>query len=206
LTVESARSQQGFIEYIGTVGCRYDDDAFIAVKAVHFYKQLVQGLFALVVAAAHAVAAMATDRIDLVDEDDARRAFLGLFEHVANARGADTDEHFDEIRTGYREERHTRFACNGPSQQRFTGSRRTDHQYAARYLAAEEFVFGGVSQKIDHFDDVFLGFFDAGDIGEFDFDLVFLEQFGLAFTEIHLAAHAAALLFAEEINPDCDQQ
>ena len=43
------------------------------------------------------MAAVATDRVDFVDEDDARRVLLGLVEHVAHAAGADTDEHLDEI-------------------------------------------------------------------------------------------------------------
>ena len=43
------------------------------------------------------MAAMAADRIDLVDEDDAGRVLLGLLKHVTHARCADTDEHLDEI-------------------------------------------------------------------------------------------------------------
>jgi hypothetical protein len=39
---------------------------------------LVEGLFAFVVAAAEAGAALAADRVDLVDEDDAGRGLLGL--------------------------------------------------------------------------------------------------------------------------------
>ena len=38
----------------------------------------LQGLLALVVAAAHARAALAADGVQLVDEDDARRVLLGL--------------------------------------------------------------------------------------------------------------------------------
>ena len=53
---------------------------------------------------------MAPDGIDLIDEDDAGRVLLGLLEHVAHARGADADEHLDEVRSGDSEERHLRLA------------------------------------------------------------------------------------------------
>ena len=67
------------------------------LEAVHLDEQLVQRLLALVVAAAEAGAAMAADRVDFVDEDDAGRVLLGLLEHVAHARSADADEHLDEV-------------------------------------------------------------------------------------------------------------
>src|SRR6201993_2322284 len=49
-------------------------------------------------------ASQPSHRVDLVDEDDAGRVLLALFEHVADARGADADEHLDEIRARDREE------------------------------------------------------------------------------------------------------
>ena len=55
------------------------------VEAVHLDEELVERLLALVVAAAHAGAAVATDGVDLVDEDDRRRVVLGLLEQVADA-------------------------------------------------------------------------------------------------------------------------
>ena len=66
-------------------------------EAVHLDEQLVERLLAFVVAAAHACAALTADRVDLVDEDDARAVLFGLLEHVAHAGGADTDEHLDEV-------------------------------------------------------------------------------------------------------------
>jgi len=66
-------------------------------KPVHLDEQLVQGLFPLIVTAAETRAAMAADRVDLVHEDDARRGLLGLLEEVTHARGADADEHLDEV-------------------------------------------------------------------------------------------------------------
>ena len=85
LAVETARAQQRRIEHVRPVGRRDQDHAFIGLEAVHLDQQLVQGLLALVIAAAEAGAAMAADRVDFVDEDDAGRILLGLLEHVADA-------------------------------------------------------------------------------------------------------------------------
>ena len=61
-----------FVEHIGAVGCGDHDHAGRLGKAIHLDQQLIQGLLALVVATTHAGAALATNGIDLVDEDDAR--------------------------------------------------------------------------------------------------------------------------------------
>ena len=98
LAVETARTQQRRIQHVGTVGGGDDDHALVAFKAVHLHQQLVEGLLALVVTTAETGTTMPPDRIDLVDEDDAGRMFLGLFEHVAHTGRAHTDEHLDEIR------------------------------------------------------------------------------------------------------------
>jgi len=89
LAVETAGTQQRGIEHVGTVGRRDQDHAFIGFEAVHLDQQLVERLFTLVIAAAKARTAMAADRVDFVDEDDAGRVLLGLLEHVAHAAGAD---------------------------------------------------------------------------------------------------------------------
>jgi hypothetical protein len=58
-------------------------------------------------------AARLTERVELVDEDDAGRLGLRVREEVADARGADTDEHLDEVRAVQAEERHAGFAGGG---------------------------------------------------------------------------------------------
>ena len=117
MAVETAGTQQRRVQHVGTVGGGDQDHAFIGFEAVHLDQQLVEGLFALVIAAAQAGAAMAADRVDFVDEDDAGRILLGLFEHVAHAAGADADEHFDKVRTRNGEEGHIGFARDGARQQ-----------------------------------------------------------------------------------------
>ena len=121
--VEAAGTQQRRIEHVGPVGRGDEDDAFVRLEAVHLDEQLVERLLALVVAAAEAGAAMAADGVDLVDEDDAGRVLLALLEQVADARGADADEHLDEVGAADREERHVGFARDRAREQRLAGSR-----------------------------------------------------------------------------------
>ena len=134
LPIEAAGTQKRRIENVRAVGRGDDDDAFVRLEAVHLDQELVQGLLALVVAIAEAGAAMATDGVDLVDEDDAGRRLLGLVEHVANSACADADEHFDEVRTGNCKERNASFTRNGAGEQGLAGARRTDEQRALGIL------------------------------------------------------------------------
>src|SRR5438045_4490198 len=106
LAVEAARAQERRVEDVGPVGCGDDDHVRVRVEAVHLDEDLVEGLLTLVVRAAEAGAALATDRVDLVDEDDAWGVALGLVEQVAHATRADADEHLDELGARDAEERH----------------------------------------------------------------------------------------------------
>ena len=49
--------------------------------------------------AAKASAPVPANGVNFVDENNARRMLLGLVEHVPDAGRADTNEHFDKIRT-----------------------------------------------------------------------------------------------------------
>ena len=89
--------------------------------------------------AAETRAAMPSDRVDFIDEDDARRVLFALLEQIAHAAGADADKHLDEVRTGNRKERNVRFAGDRPRQQRLAGSRRSDHQHAFRDMRPPSF-------------------------------------------------------------------
>ena len=206
LPVETPRAQQRGIEHIRPVGSGDDDDARVRLEAVHFHQELVQGLLPLVVTAAEARPAMSTHRIDLVDEHDAGRLLLRLFEHVPHPRGADADEHLDEVRAGNGEERNLRLAGDGPCQQRLAGTRRTHHQRAPRNTTAETLELARVAQELDELDDVFLGLVDAGHVTEGRLDLVFGQELGLALAERQRAAASAyaALHLAHEQHEDGD--
>ncbi len=167
---------------------------------------LVQRLLALVVAAAEARAALAADRVDLVDEDDAGSVLLRLLEHVAHARGADADEHLDEVGTGNREERHFRLASDGAREQRLAGTGVADHQHAARDAPAQLLELGGITQEIDQLGDFLLRLLAARDVGEGHGVGGFVQHARARLAEAEGAAATAALHLAHEEDPHADQQ
>src|SRR5207253_9881745 len=133
-------------------------------EAVHLDEELVEGLLALVVTATQARAAMAADRVDLVDEDDAGGVLLALLEEIAHAARAHADEHLDEVRAGDAEERHARLARDGAREQRLARDGRAHQQNALRDAAAE---LGELLRVLEELDDLFqlvLRLVDAGDV------------------------------------------
>ena len=148
--IKTSGAQQRGIEHVRPVGGGHQDDAFVRFEAVHLDQQLVQRLFALVVSAAEACAAMTSDGVDFVDEDDAGSVLLALLEQIANAAGADADEHLDEVRTGDREERNVGFTGDCAGQQGLTGSRRSDQQHALGNASAELLEFLRLAQELDN--------------------------------------------------------
>ena len=148
---------------------------------------------------------MPADGVDFIDEHDARRVLLRLLEHVAHAAGADAHEHFDEVGTRNREERHIGFARDGAREQRLARSRRADQQHAFGNAAAETLEFLRIAQELDDLLQFFLGFIDAGDIFERDAARSFGQQFRAALAEAHRLA-AARLHLAQEENPHPDQE
>ena len=203
--IETARAQQRRIEHVGPVGGGDQDHAFVRFEAVHLDEQLIQRLLALVVSAAEARAAMAADRVDFIDEDDAGRVLLALLEQIAHAARAHADEHLDEVRTGDREERHVGFARNRARQKRLARARRPDQQHAFRNAPAELLEFRRLAQKFDDLLQLFLGFFHAGDILERDFALLRGMQPRAALAEAEGLVPAALHLPHHE-DPESDQQ
>ncbi len=200
LPVETAGAQQRRIEHVRPVGRGDENDALVRLEAVHLNQQLVERLLALVVTATEARAAMATDRVDLVDEDDAGRVLLRLLEHVAHARRADADEHLDEVGTGDREEGNVRLAGDGTREQRLAGTGRADQQHATRDAPAEPLELLRVAQELDDLLEIFLRFIDAGDVFERDAAVRLGQQLGLRLAEAERLA-TCPLHLAHEENP-----
>ena len=71
LTVETSGAQQSLVEHVDTVGRGENDDTGVRAEAVHFRQQLVEGIFAFVVAAETcSLGAGATHGVNFVDEHD----------------------------------------------------------------------------------------------------------------------------------------
>ena len=135
---------------------------------------------------------------DFVDEHDAGRVAFRLFEHVADAAGADADKHFDEVRTRDGEEGDACLTRDRAGQQRLAGAGRTDEQCALRNLAAEFREFGRVAQELDDFFQLFAGFVDPRDIVERDAALLFGEHLCARLAEAHRARTIVLLNLAED--------
>ena len=198
LPVEAARAQQRGVEDVGAVGRGDQDDAAGDVEAVHLDQQLVQGLLTLVVAAAQAGAAMAADGVDLVDEDDRRGVGLGLLEQVAHTRGADADEHLDEVRAGDGEERDPGLAGHGAGQQGLAGAGRAVEQDALGDLGADGLEPGRLLEELLDLLELLDGLVGAGDVGEGGLGHVLAQRLGLGLAEAHDPRAAAHLVHEEE--------
>ena len=206
LTVKAARTQQGRVQHVFAVGRGDDDHAFVRLKAVHLDQQLVQGLFTLVIATTVARATGPAHGVDLIDEHDAGRIFLGLFEHVAHTTGTHTNEHLDEVGTRDGKERHTRFAGNRPRQQGLTGTGRALKQRAFGDLAAQTAELLRVAQEFDDLFQLFLRLVDARHVVKRHTTVFFGQHLGLGLAEPHRPAFATALHAVHEIDPHTDQQ
>ena len=203
--VKAAGTEQGRIQNVGPVRCGNQDHAFVGFEAVHFNKQLVECLLALIMSTAETRAAMAPHRVDFIYKDDARGVFLALFEQVANPRCADTDEHFHEIRSADREKRDVGFAGDCPCQKRFSGSRGANQQDAFGNASAKLLEFLWLFQEIDDFLQLLLGLFYTRNIFKCDLLLMRRQQPRPAFAERKRLV-AAALHLAHEENPESDDE
>ena len=199
LAVEAAGAQQGRVEDVGAVGGRHHDDAGGDLEAVHLGQHLVEGLLPLVVAAAEAGPAFATDGVDLVDEDDRLAHLAGRVEEVAYATGPDADEHLHEVGAGDRQEPDTGLAGHGPREEGLAGARRPDQQDALRHPGADLLEALGHAEEVDDFVDLLLDALVAGDVGERRGGLVGRVRLGTAAPDRH---HVAHLALGPALHPD----
>ena len=165
-TVKAAGTKQGRVKNVGTVGGRDENHRLVVLEAVHLDKQLVERLFALVVAAAQAGTTLAADRVDLVDEDDGRSLFLGLLEEVAYAGGAHAHEHLHKVRATDGEERYARLAGNRLGKKGLARSRRANQQHAARNLGAHLLVASRLGKEVLNLLELLDSLVDARDVGK----------------------------------------
>jgi hypothetical protein len=169
LAVEAPRPQQRRIQDLRPVRGRHQDHGRAGVEAVELREELVQGLLALVVGRdSPEPAAGPADRVDLVDEHDARRALARLLEELPHPRGPEPHEHLDELARVQREEGHVRLSRDGAREQRLAGPGRPDEQEPPRNAAPEAPVPGGLLEIVDDLDELVLGLLDARHVGEAD--------------------------------------
>ena len=94
--VEAARTQQRLVESFGPVGGSKDYHTPLSVESVHLCKQLVESLFALVVARETAVASFSYS-VNLVNEYYAWCLLVGLLEQIAHLCCTHAHEHLNKL-------------------------------------------------------------------------------------------------------------
>ena len=205
LAVEAAGAQQRRVEDVGPVRGRDQDDVVLQLEPVHLDEELVQGLLALVVPAAEPGAAVSPDRVDLVHEDDARGRLLRLLEQVAHTRGADADEHLDEVRPGDGEERHARLAGDRAREERLTGARRPVEEHALRDPRAERLELLRVLEELLDLLELLHGLVHSGHVLETDLGRVRRHPLRARLAEAH-HLRAAALHLVHQEDPEAEEQ
>src|SRR5882757_4356232 len=162
--VEATGTEQGGIEHVGAVGGSDQNDAVVGLKTVHLNQQLIQGLLPLIVAAAKTGAAMTSNGIDFVDEDDAGGILFSLFEQITYPAGADADEHLDKVGTGNGKERDVGFTRNGTGQEGLAGAWRSNQKDALGDPATQLLELLRLAQEFDDLLQLFLGLIHAGHV------------------------------------------
>jgi hypothetical protein len=204
LAVEATGAQQRRVEDVGPVGGRDHDDVVLRLEAVHLDQQLVERLLALVVAAAETGAAVAPDGVDLIHEDDAGAVLLGLLEQVANARGADADEHLNKVRARYREERHAGLTGDGARQERLAGARRPIQEDPRRDPRAERLELLRILQEFLDLVELLHRLINAGDVAKGDLRRIRGHALGARLAERH-NFRAPALDLVHQEDPEAQE-
>jgi len=133
---------------------------------------------------------MTSNRVDLVDEDDAGCMLLALLEEVANTARADADEHFDEVGAADAEEGNSGFTCDCSGEKRLACARRTDEKDAARDASTEALELFRVPEECNDLLNLVLGFVDARHVCERDAVLRLADHANLGLAKAHCLAAA----------------
>ncbi len=108
---------------------------------------------------------------------------------LPDPRGADADEHLDEVGPREREERHARLARDRLGQQRLARAGRPDEQDPLGDPAPQRLVLLGRPEELDHLAELGDRLVVARDVVERHAALVLLINLGLALGKGHRRAH-----------------
>ena len=97
LAVKTTRAQQGSIKNVRPIGSGNHNHTHVGFKTVHLYQHLVERLFTLVITATETRPTLTADCVDFINENNAGSILLRIVKHVTDARGADTNKHFDKV-------------------------------------------------------------------------------------------------------------
>ena len=196
LAVKPARTHNGRVQDIHTIGGRHNNDSLVDAKSVHLHQHLVQGLLSFIVSATHTGSSAPCHSVNLVNKNDTWRVFLRILKQVTNAGSSDTDKHLNEIRTGNTEKWYPGLSCNGLGQKRLTGSGRSHQKHSLRNAGSKLRIFAGFLQEINNFFQFFLLFSKSGHIFKTCLVILIRGQLCTIFAKIH---HLAAAVVGRRI-------
>ncbi len=98
LPVKTSCPEQCLVKNVSTVCCSKDDNAAVCAETVHLGKELVEGIFTLVVSSHVRIASTcASNCVNLIDKYDTGSFLFSLAEKVTHSRCTYANKHFNEI-------------------------------------------------------------------------------------------------------------
>src|SRR6185369_7861565 len=168
LTIEPSGSRERLVENVRPVSRSDDDHRARLIESIHLDEQLVERLILIGGGGVAATAALASESVNLVDEDDAGRKLSALREQVSHTSSAKARELLLKTRTRGGQKCDAGFLRRGSRQQRLAGSRRTVEQDAARNAATKTTEPLRIAQKLNRLRQLRSRFVNTGDIFETD--------------------------------------
>ncbi len=97
MSVESSRTHQGLVKSFGAVRRSHHNDSAVGAETIHFDEESIECLFTFVVSPNRIAAASFSQRVEFVNENNARRFGFCLLKHIPDACGTDANKHLNEI-------------------------------------------------------------------------------------------------------------
>ena len=97
LSVKSTWSEQRWIEYVGTVGRRHNDNIVVGLESVHLNKQLIERLLSLVVTTTKTCTTLSADCVYFVYEYYARAVLFCRIKKASYTACAHAHVHFHKV-------------------------------------------------------------------------------------------------------------
>eukprot|EP00963_Diacronema_lutheri_P005940 scaffold492_cov341-Pavlova_lutheri.AAC.2 len=155
LPVEPPRPHKRRIQEVRAIRGRHQDDPGVRREAVHLRKQLIEGLLPLLVGLRLAICPRKTERIDLVDENDAGSIDARPLEEVSHPGCSHSHDDLHKLRTRHFIKRYARFPGDGLGHEGLARSGTTLQQQTLGRLCAESGEPDWILQELHHLLELF---------------------------------------------------
>lgn len=163
--VETARTAQGRVELLGSVGGTNDEDVLLGGHAVHLGKELVDDTVGSTASIADGATTGLGNRIQLIEENNARSSGAGLVKDVTNVGLGLTEPHAQQLRTLDGDEVGSALIGDSLGQHSLTGTGGTVEQDTTGWRETKlEELFRVVDGVLDLFAEILLDLLETTDI------------------------------------------